>query len=82
MKFLDELLKEFVNGDNVDISRKVKSKRSRESSVGQQIGSTREGENLFVLKVQAFLKDALVIFSDFDEAHDLFKEESTDVLQN
>ena len=33
-----------------------------------------------MLKVQAFLADALVLFTDFDETHDDFKKESEEML--
>lgn len=77
MKFLDEFLKEFVNGGKVDIASKVLNcKAQKESKL------SRVKDNDLTLNIQAFLADALVLFTDFDETNDEFTKEAEDILKN
>ncbi len=69
MKFIDDLLKEYVNGGKVDVSAIVLNNKILKSSM---LKKTQDSS--FVFKVSAYLQDALVLFSDFDETNECFKE--------
>lgn len=71
MKFVDELLKEYVNGGKIDISEKVlkrmkKNKMLKDTDLQSQYLATKRADK-FCIKVQAFLSDLFLMFSDFDE---------------
>ena len=74
MKFLDEILREYVGGQ-IDISARVSNRiRERQGDAGRisaeegaVIDRQAQQNNSFDVKLTGFLSDMLVLFSDFDE---------------
>ena len=70
LKIIDETLREYVNGGKRDISARVLSKIKQ-----RKFYKTLLPENKYYqvkMKINTFIGDVLVLFTDFDEDRDSF----------
>jgi hypothetical protein len=69
---LDEILREYVNGGKQDVSGRVIRKKKQKMLEGILLPENKDINLNF--KINAFLGDLLVMFTDFEETKD-FKDD-------
>lgn len=66
LKFLDELVQEYLTTGIIDVSKRVVKRKAN-----KKVSLMRQNHiNSFCIKVQGFISDILVLFSDFDSSHE------------